>query len=78
MAASVTLDKALEIFGKLSGQDQDMMLEIARKRRIESWREEVAAYGRKAVRDSRSGKLKAIGGPELKTYLKKLWEESDA
>jgi hypothetical protein len=78
MAATVTLNQALEIFGKLSAEDQDMMLEIARKRRIESWRKETAAYGKKAVRDFQTGKLKAIGGAELKAHLKKLWEEENA
>ena len=46
MAATVTLNDALQIFGKLSGEDQDMMLEIARRQRIEFWRKETAAYGR--------------------------------
>jgi hypothetical protein len=76
--AATTLNQALEVFGKLSSEDQEMMLEIARKRRIEAWRQEVAAYGRKAVRDHRAGKLKAIGKGELGNYLKNLLEESNA
>ena len=76
--AAVTLNQALEIFGKLSSEDQDMMLEIARKRRIETWRKETAAYGKKAVRDFQAGKLKAVSAAELKAHLKKLWEEKDA
>ena len=77
MAATVTLNQALEIFGKLSAEEQDMMLEIARKRRIESWRKETAAYGKKAVRDFQAGKLQAIGSGQLKGYLKTLWEEDN-
>ena len=75
MAATVTLDKALEIFGKLSVEDQEMMLEIAKRRRIESWRKETAAYGRKAVADSRAGKLKSYTAEELIERLTKQWEE---
>ena len=78
MAATVTLNQALEIFGKLSAEEQDMMIEIARKRRIDSWRKETAAYGKKAVRDFQAGKLKAVSGPELKGHLRKLWEEGNA
>ncbi len=57
--AAATLNHALAIFGQLSGEDQEMMLEIARKQRIEAWRKETAASGRKALRDFRAGKLKA-------------------
>ena len=76
--AAATLNDALAVFGKLSLEDQQMMLEIAEKRRIEAWRKEVAAYGRKAVRDCRAGKLKAIPRNGIGEYLEKLWEEDDA
>ena len=74
MAAAVTLNDALQIFGKLSGEDQDMMLEIARRQRIEFWRKETAAYGRKAMADSRAGKLKSYTAEELIARLSKQWE----
>ena len=76
--ATVTLDKALEIFGKLSGQDQDTMLEIAHKRRVDSWREEVSTYTKKALRDHQAGKLKSVARSDLKGYLQKFWRENDA
>jgi len=71
--AAATLNQALTIFGKLSGEDQDMMLEIARKRRIEAWRKETAAYGRKAVRDFRAGKLKAESAQSVVARLRAEW-----
>lgn len=75
MAATVTLNQALEIFGKLSLEDQEMMLEIARKRRIESWRKDVAAYARKTRKDVAAGKLK----PEpLHKALARLHNLADA
>ena len=70
--AAATLNEALKIFGKLSAKEQEMMLEIARKRRIEAWRKEVAAYGRKASRDFRAGKLKSEPVGQLLKRLHKL------
>ena len=76
--ATATLNQALTLFGQLSGEDQELLLEIARKRRSEAWRKETAAYAKKALRDHRAGKLKTVGATELPAYLNKLWEESDA
>ena len=78
MAATVTLNHALEIFGKLSVEDQELMLELARKRRIDAWRKETAAAGKKAVADSRAGRLKSYTAEELITRLRRQWEEPDA
>jgi hypothetical protein len=65
--AAATLNEALEIFGKLSAEEQEMMLEIARKRRIEAWR--------KARRDYRAGKLKSEPLEQLLKRLHKLADE---
>jgi hypothetical protein len=73
--AAATLNEALEIFGKLSAEEQEMMLEIARKRRIEAWRKDLAAYGRKARRDYRAGKLKSEPLEQLLKRLHKLADE---
>ena len=78
MAATVTLNDALQVFGKLSVEDQAMMIEIAQKRRIEDWRKDVAAYARKTRREHRAGKLKSVSRAELPAYLENLWKESDA
>lgn len=72
--AAATLNQALEIFGKLSSEEQDMMIEIATKRRIDAWRRDMAAYGRKAVRDFRAGKLKS---EPLDAALKRLHKLAD-
>ena len=75
MAATVTLNDALQIFGKLSVEDQDMMLEIARKRRAEADRRWLARYARKVRRDVVAGKLK----PEpLNVALARLHRLADA
>ena len=76
--ATATLNQALTLFGQLSGEDQELLLEIARKRRSEAWRKETAAYAKKALQDHRAGKLKTVGAAELPSYLNQLWEEDDA
>ena len=72
--AATTLNQALEIFGRLSSEEQEMMLEIARKRRAAAWRKELAIYGRKAIRDFRAGKLKA---EPVEIVLKRLHQLAD-
>ena len=73
--AAATLNEALKLFGKLSAEEQEMMLEIAHKRRIEAWRKDSAAYGRKALRDYRAGKLKTQPVEQLVKRLHKLADE---
>ena len=73
--AAATLNEALKLFGKLSAEEQEMMLEIACKRRIEAWRKDVAASGRKALRDHRAGKLKPEPIEQLLKRLHKLADE---
>ncbi len=78
MAATVTLNHALEVFGKLAIEDQSLMLEIAEKRRIAAWRKETATEIKKAIADSKAGKLKAYTAEELSRRLIGQWNEADA
>lgn len=73
--ATATLNEALTLFGQLSGEDQELMLEIARKRRVEAWRKETAAYAKKALRDYRAGKLKAEPVAEMLQRLHRLADQ---
>ena len=52
--ATATLNQALTLFGQLSGEDQELLIEIARQRRSEAWRKETAAYAKKAFQASSS------------------------
>lgn len=76
--AVATLNQALEIFGKLTSDEQDMMLEIARKRRAEAWRKELAKDARKAERDYRAGKLKSEPVEELIARLHRNLDEPNS
>lgn len=72
--ATATLDQALQVFGKLSVEDQEIMLGIARSRRIDAWRKETATYGKKALADSGAGKLKSYTAVALIERLRGQWE----
>ncbi len=73
--ATATLNQALTLFGQLSGEDQELLLEIGRKRRSEAWRKETAAYAKKALRDHRAGKLKAEPVDEMLQRLHGLADQ---
>jgi hypothetical protein len=55
----MTLDKVLTSAETLPRDEQEMLEELLRKRRIEAWRRETAAEARKAVKAFRAGRLKA-------------------
>ena len=76
--AAATLNDALTIIGKLKADDREELYEVLRRHHIEAWRKEVAAYARKAVADSKAGRLKSYTAEELIRHLSKQWEEPDA
>jgi hypothetical protein len=76
--AVATLNQVLELAEELPADEKEMLVEILRRRRTEAWRKELAAYARKAVREHRAGKLRAIPAVELDGYLTRLWKEADA
>jgi hypothetical protein len=55
----VTLDQVLTSAETLPRDEQEMLEDLLRKRRIEAWRNETAAEARKAVKAFRAGRLKA-------------------
>ena len=55
----ITLDKVLTSAETLPRDEQEMLEDLLRKRRIEAWRRETAAEARKAVKAFRVGRLKA-------------------
>ncbi|HZV35407.1 MAG TPA: hypothetical protein VFB72_12615 [Verrucomicrobiae bacterium] len=57
--AVLTLDQVLTYAEALPPDEQEMLAELLKKRRIEAWREETAAYARESVAAYRTGKLKA-------------------
>ena len=54
----ITLDKVLTSAETLPRDEQEMLEDLLRKRRIEAWRRETAAEARKAIKAFRVGRLK--------------------
>ena len=55
---TATFGKVLDQATALAADEQEMLIEILRKRRAEAWREELAADIVQARRDLAAGKLK--------------------
>jgi hypothetical protein len=54
-----TLERVLTSAEALPADEQEMLENLLRQRRIETWRRDTASEARKAVKDLRAGKLKA-------------------
>lgn len=57
--AALTLDRVLTSAEALPADEQEMLENLLRQRRIEAWRRDTALEAKKAVKALRSGKLKA-------------------
>ena len=57
--ATPTLDHVLTSAEALSADEQEMLENLLRQRRVEAWRSDTATEARQAVRALRSGKLKS-------------------
>jgi len=55
----------------LSPEDQDMLIEVLRKRRAETWRKELAADIAQARRDLAAGRLKIESHEKMKQRLRR-------
>lgn len=56
--ASLTLEQVLTYAEALPPEEQEILADLLKKRRIEAWREETAGYARDTVALYRAGKLK--------------------
>lgn len=56
---TLTLDRVLTDAGRLPSDEQQILEELLRQRRIEAWRTETAAEAKKSAAAFRAGKLKA-------------------
>jgi len=65
----ITLERVLSDAESLPAEEQAMLEDLLHKRRIEGWRRETAAAGRKATKAFRAGKLK---GQSVETVINKL------
>jgi hypothetical protein len=67
----ITLERVLSEAESLPAEERAMLEELLHKRRIDGWRRETAAAGRKAGKAFRAGKLK---GQSVENVIKQLRE----
>jgi hypothetical protein len=76
--SDLTLDQVLTYAEALPAEEQEILAELLKRRRIESWREETAAYAREVGPAYRTGKLKAQSAnsviARLRSGLKKTMD----
>ena len=75
MLNKITLDQAVDIASQLPPDQQDMLVDILRKRRTEARRQEIAADARKSIAAFRKGKFKAQSAEEAIEELHQALEE---
>lgn len=68
--ATQTLDHVLTSAEALSADEQEMLENLLRQRRIEGWRRDTAAEARQAVKAFRSGKLKSQSAHDVIARLR--------
>ena len=61
----ITLDRAIEIAMQLSFEQQEMLLEIIRKRHVEARRDEIAQDAQASLAAYRAGQLTARSADEV-------------
>ena len=70
---TVTLNQVLELTRKLPGDEQDMLVDLVRRGRIDHWRNGLAKYAKKARQDFMRGKLKAENAEDILARLQSDW-----
>ena len=65
----ITLERVLSDAESLPAEEQAMLEELLHKRRVEGWRRETAAAGRKAAKAFHAGKLK---GQSVESVISQL------
>ena len=68
--ATLTFDRVLANAEALSAEDQMMLEELLRRRRIESWRAETAADSKSAIKAFRLGKVKSTSADNVIARLR--------
>jgi hypothetical protein len=69
---TLTLDRVLTDAGRLPSDEQQILEDLLRQRRVEAWRTETASEARKSAAALRSGKLKAQSADAVIARLRDL------
>jgi hypothetical protein len=73
----VTLDQAIDTVMQLPLEQQDMLIEIIRNRRIEQRREEIASDAQQTIAALQAGHLKPQPVDQIITELRQSLDEPD-
>jgi hypothetical protein len=71
----VDFQNLIDSLESLSGEDQDYLFDLIRKRRIEKRRLEIAKNGEETLKDLAEGKVFKGSAKEIRTYLLENEEE---
>ncbi|MFN8469404.1 MAG: hypothetical protein U0X20_27865 [Caldilineaceae bacterium] len=69
--STATLDEALDVVMQLPTEQQEMLLEILRRRQVESRRQEIATDAQASLAEYRAGRLSAQSAEEAIADLHK-------
>jgi methyl coenzyme M reductase subunit C len=72
-----TLDYALDVVMQLPSEQQDMLIDIVTRRKIEAWREEAARDAKEAIAAVRRGELKPEPVEDIIARLRANLEEAE-
>ena len=78
MAATVTLNKALEIVSHLRAADREKLFRELREQRRKVWLAKVEAEAEKAMKEHRAGKLRHLSSPkEIRAFCDEIFNSDD-
>ena len=72
----ITFENALEIVSQLPREQQEMLIEIVKKRMIEDRRQEIMAECQEALREYRTDKLEGISATQAIADLRHYLEDN--
>ena len=73
----ITFENVLEIVSQLPREQQEMLLEIVRKRMIETRRQEIMAECQEALTEYRTGKLQAMSATQAIADLRHYLQDNE-
>ncbi len=73
----ITFENVLEIVSQLPREQQEMLIEIVRKRMIEARRQEIMAECQEALGEYRTGNLKAMSATQAIADLRHYLEDNE-
>jgi len=66
---ALTFDQVLTYAETLSAEEQEILADLLKKRRIEAWREETAEFAKEVVTAYHAGKLKSQSAGDANASL---------